>query len=473
MTVPMRRRYLSFGALVAATFILSSPVDAQGDGHGRVEGRVVDSVYRRPLPGVRVIALSTGSQRDTRDSAVTDSVGRYHIDALPAGRYTVGFESPLLDSLEIALPPREASVAPEGTATVDLAVPPAVKLRGAVCSGATLPPETGALFGHVVSAETESPLAGVVVALAWWEREVDRTTLRATSRIRTASVSTDDGGWYRVCGVPTDTWLSLQLQHEGRTGPPLRALIGDTLGIAIRHFSFSMVGSRAIADSGSAGAPGDDAPLAGTAMLGGVVRGIGDNPLSGAEVRVPGTEAVDHTDAQGHYSLRGLPAGTQVLEVRRIGYGATETSVELRSGVSVNRDVRMQRIVNLDSIRVVAKRTRYVEFSKLQEKSVYGGVFLGPEDLEQAHVAMTSDLLWRIPGFRVLGNGPDAIVVSARGGSFRECRANVVVNGAPNWPINDVSPMNVGAIAAYPQGGPPDVYYGGTYCGVILIWTKR
>jgi hypothetical protein len=471
MRIPMRTP-ISFGALIAIACLLARGAHAQSD-RGRVEGTVIDSVYARPLAGVRVLAVGAGSHLDVRDSAVTDSTGRYQIDALPAGRYTVGFESPLLDSLEISLPPREAEVASGASARVDLAMPPAAKLRAAVCSGAPLPAETGAIFGRVVSAETESPLPGAEVSLAWWEREVDRATLRPTSRIRTASVSTDDGGWYRVCGIPTDTWLSVQLQHEGRAGPAIRALVGDTLGVAIRHLSFSASGSRAKPDSGAAAGVGDDAPLSGTAMLGGVVRGIGETPLASAEVRVPGTEAVGYTDAQGRYSLRGLPAGTQVLEVRHIGYGATETSVELRSGVEVTRNVRLQRIVSLDSIRVVAKRTRYAEFSKLQEKSILGGFFLGPEELEQAHAAMTSDLVWRIPGFRVLGNGPDAIVVSARGGSLRACSANVVVNGAPNWPINDINPMMVGAIAAYPQGGPPEYYFGGRHCGMILIWTKR
>ena len=473
MPVAMRRQYSMLGVLVASTFLASNG-GAQGESAGRLEGRVIDSVHARPLVGVRVLALGSGPRVGSRDTAVTDSAGRYHIDALPAGQYTVGFESPLIDSLEIALPPREGNVAPGTTATVDLAVPPAAKLRSAVCSGATLPRETGALFGHVVSAETESPLSGAVVSLAWWEREVDRTTLRANSRIRTASVSTDDDGWYRLCGVPTDTWLSVQLQHEGRAGPAMRALVGDTLGIAILHLSFSTSGSRVIADSATSAAVGDDAPLSGTAMLSGVVRGIGDTPLASAEVRVVGTGAVGHTDAQGRYSLRGLPAGTQLLEVRRIGYGATENPVELRSGVVVTRDVRLQRIVNLDSIRVVAKRTRYSEFSKLRERSILGGSFLGPEELEDVRVAMTSDLVWRIPGFVVVGNGPNAYVVSTRGGgSLSTCRANVVVNGAPNWPINDVSPLKLGAIAAYPQGGPPEYYFGGRFCGMILIWTKR
>ena len=467
-------------AALSLALCLAHPASAQVDRTGRIEGTVTDSVRARPLAGVRVLAVNAGSPADARGAATTDSAGRYRIEALPAGRYMVGFESPLLDSLEIALPGRAGEVTPGGTATVNLAVPSAAKLRSAVCSGAALPKETGAVYGRVVSAETENPLPGTVVALAWWELTVDRTTLRSDSRLRTASDSTDAGGWYRVCGVPTGTWLSLQLQHDGRAGSVIRTIIGDTLGIAIRHLSFSTSGSRADADSGSESPRGGDTPLSGTAKLGGVIRGIGDTPLASAEVRVRGTEAVGYTDASGRYSLGGLPAGTQVMDVRHIGYVAAETSVELRSGAVVTSDVRLQRIVNLDSIRVVARRSRYVEFDKAYNKKSLGGYFLGPEDLEQMRVAMTSDIVWRIPGFRVVGNGPDAIVVGRNGGSLNQCRANVVVNGAPNQPINDVNPFNVGAIAAYSGGGSfGDVseYDTGSprggYCGLILIWTKR
>src|SRR5215212_7620829 len=244
---------------------IARPSHAQADRTGRIDGTVTDSVRARPLAAVRVLAVNAASPADAPASAVTDSAGRFHIDALAAGRYTVGFESPLLDSLEIVLPPRPADVAPGGAATVNLAMPPAKKLRAAVCPGVELPTETGALFGHVVNAETESPLAGAVVALAWWETEVDRTTLRPRSRQRSASVSTDGGGWYRLCGVPTGTFLSLQLQHEGRIGPAFRALVDDTLGIAIRHLSFSATGARANPDSAAEGAPGEDALLSGTA----------------------------------------------------------------------------------------------------------------------------------------------------------------------------------------------------------------
>ena len=130
---------INIGALVALVLCVPHLSHAQTAPRGRIEGVVYDSVHARPLANSNVVAAGTGSQSEVRRGTTTDSTGRYHIDSLPAGRYVVGFESPLLDSLEVAQSPREAVVPPGSTATVDLALPSAAKLRSAVCLGAALP----------------------------------------------------------------------------------------------------------------------------------------------------------------------------------------------------------------------------------------------------------------------------------------------------------------------------------------------
>jgi hypothetical protein len=466
-----------FGA-IALILLLARPAHGQDDRAGRVDGRVTDSTHARPLAGARVVAASTDQRAAVISRATsTDSAGRYSIDSLPAGRYAVGIESPLLDSLEIALSPREVVVAAGQRATIDLALPPATKLRAALCPGVTLPPQTGVMIGHVVDAESESPLPNAVLALSWRERDVDRTTLKPVSRERTAAATTDSSGWYRLCGVPTDTWLSMQLQHMGRSGPVIRTLVGDTLGIAVRYLSFDAASSRPASDSAAPASPsaadGVAPPLlSGTAMLSGVVRGTGDLPLASAEVRVRGARGTSKTDALGRYSLSGLPAGTQVLDVRRVGYGAAELPVELRSGVMVTSDARLQRIVNLDSIRVVATIPRYKEFNAARKNSL-SGVFIGPEELVwRSRVSYASEMFGSIPGYRIYGDGREAQVINGRGTAMNPCKPNVVIDGMEHMSVNDIVPMDIGAIAAYRLGEQvPGEYDEG--CGAILIWTKR
>ena len=115
-------RALSAGAALAVC--ITAPAVAQNDTGGRVEGVVFDSVHARPLASARVVIVGTGMQSEVRREAATDSIGRFHLDSLAPGRYVVGFESALLDSLEVALSPREVNLTTGHVATLDLAFPP-------------------------------------------------------------------------------------------------------------------------------------------------------------------------------------------------------------------------------------------------------------------------------------------------------------------------------------------------------------
>ena len=424
--------------LLASSFFLVRSADAQSDQRGQLEGTVTDSVHTRPLAGVRVVALAADARPDSRRAASTDSLGRYRIDSLRPGRYLVGLESPLLDSLEITLAPREVAVTEGAVATTDLALPPATKLRSAVCSGATLPADRGVLYGHVVDAATEAPLPGAVVTVVWRELSLDRATLRSESILHNASVAADSAGWYRVCGVPTGTWLSFLLQHRNHTGAAVRAIVDDSLGIAIRHLSLDLTGP--VDDTLATNSLTTSANLSGTARLTGVIRGPAGQPLSSAEVWLLGTNASTRSDESGHYTLGELPAGTQVVGVRRVGYSPTEASFELRNNATVNGNVRMERVVILDSVRVVAMRSHYKEFER--RRKLGGGRFIGPEEIDEyTRYPLMSDVL-RMMGFRIVGDGMFATPASRLSGvDGTGCRPNVVVNGIEHQWINDPGPQ--------------------------------
>jgi hypothetical protein len=452
---------------------LTRAAHAQNESSGRIEGVVFDSVHSRPLASAHVVAASTGPRAEVRHEATADSLGRYRIDSLPPGRYAVGFESALLDSLEVALSPREANLTAGRAATLDLALPAAAKLRSAVCLGAAIPPQTGVIFGHVVSAETESPIAGVVVAMVWRDLSVDRTKqLHVTTSERSDSVITDKDGWYRMCGVPTGTWVSMQVRRDHRSGAVLRTRVDDTLGIAVQHLSFS-TSSETTADGGAS------ALLSGTATLTGFVRSTAGTPVASVEVRVRGTQAEGRTDAQGAFTLRELPAGTQQLEVRRIGYAAAEVPVALHPGATTTHDVVLRRVVSLDSMIIVAARPKYPDF--YVHKGAGMGYFLGPEALAKEHVTRTTDYFAKVPGFMVQEGSTRTLVVSSQGpGSLSgDCVATVVIDGMRllEYPptVNYIHWSDVAAIEAYPASmaplAPPEYQIGG--CGGIVIWTKR
>ena len=463
---------LSLAAVVVLSGLAAQAAHAQAVGVGGLGGTVVDSAYGRPLAGVRVVAIGTGVRADARGAVMTDTSGHFRMDSLPAGRYVVGIESPLLDSLEIAPPAREAVVTDGGTTSVELATPSGARLRAAVCPGVSLPPSTGAIYGRVVSAETDGPLAGVSVALQWRELGLDRKTLRLTNGTSGASVTTDAGGWYLVCGVPTGTWIEMELQHQGRVNPVVRTLVNDTVGVAIRHLSFAASSAQPIV---VASTPRVKLPppalLSGRAKLAGVVRDTFDLPVASAEVAVRGTVGRTRTDSIGRFALAALPAGTHMLEVRRVGYAVAERPVELRADTAMTVNVRMQRVVNLDSMRVVAIESRYTEFEQRRRTNLFGR-FLGEKEMEwQRRMPYTSDIIEKFPMFRVVGDGPKARVISNAYGL--PCKVNVVVDGAEHQEINDTPAFIIGVMELYPYGGmmPPEIM--DSWCGAIVIWTKR
>jgi len=296
--------------------------------------------------------------------------------------------------------------------------------------------------------------------------------VRAITRQHSEAVVTDDDGWYRMCGVPTGAWVSIQIQHDGRAGQVVRALVDDTLGIAIQHLSLSR-SSEATAENAAS------TPMSGTATLTGIVRGTGGAPVALAEVRVRNTRADARTDASGAFTIGGLPAGSQQLEVRHLGYAVAERTVELRSGATTTINMVLRRIVNLDSVIIVASRPRYPDF--YTHKTSGFGRFLGPEELAKQHVSRTSDIIRKIPGFIVEERGYRATVSSAQGMSHSGgCPVTIVIDGNrvpfDNGPsVNDFPPSEVGAIEAYPASmamlAPPEYGIGG--CGGIVIWTKR
>jgi len=332
---------LSFAlSTLAALTLLSAPLGAQGT--GRIEGTITDSIHAAPLANANVLAVRVEPEPSVSSGVATDARGRYRIDSLAAGRYMVEFASPLLDSLEITLPPREVSVV-EGKATrVAFALPSGRTLRLAACPGLTLDSETGAVVGRLVDADTDRPLAGAKVVVAWQDISVDRKTLTPAVVERTGAVASDSLGRYRLCGVPTGSWLAIQVQADGRSGSPIRLQVPDSAGVAVRHLSISSSSARPIDDSASVAAADTvpPPPLTGTALISGVVRGVGGLPLSGAQVRVVGARGTALSDERGRFELRDLPAGTQVLEAKRIGYLLAQQPVELRAARQIAQDLR-------------------------------------------------------------------------------------------------------------------------------------
>jgi 5-hydroxyisourate hydrolase-like protein (transthyretin family) len=468
-------RHLALFALLAG----ARPLAAQSTASASVEGTVTDSVHAKPAAGAMVFLTRTSPEPSEFRSVITDARGRFHFDTLSAGRYSISYATEYLDSLGVSMPARELTLVEGQRVRADFAMPSGATLRAAACPGLTLPRGRGAVVGQVTDADTDRPLATAHVMVSWTDLAVDSAFHPVTTE-GGGDVAVDSLGRYRLCGVPTDTWLQLQVQDSGRAGSVITLSVGDAGGVMVRDLSLSDESARSLAslDSIAKAAASDTTVtpplLTGTATIAGIVRGPSGLPLPDAQVRIRDAAGTARTDSSGRFTLVNQPAGSQLLETRRVGYLLGQVPVELRSGRTTEATVTLTRIVNLDSVLVTARRARYSEFEQRRHNGF--GRYFDESEIEKKHPIETSDLFRMLPGFRVQGYGLDARIMSTRGmislGGNGGCATNVVIGNIQHQEINLLNPDDIGAIEAYPGPAGAPLQYDSA-CGVIVIWMKR
>jgi hypothetical protein len=189
---------LFFGTSLGAQAFASAGGAARAA--GAVSGTVYDSLARTPLRGAVVQLVSDDPDNAVVRTAVTDSVGRFAIDSVPDGRYTIGFLDDRLDSLGIEPPLRSVVVRSEREARTALAIPSPARLRDAVCGmprAVARADSAAVVIGFVRHAQTRAPLAQARVTLRWVQLSFARSgTTRALAQM---TAVTGDDGWFALC----------------------------------------------------------------------------------------------------------------------------------------------------------------------------------------------------------------------------------------------------------------------------------
>jgi hypothetical protein len=491
-------------AVSAVSLVLSGALAAPQSPKGRLEGTVKGTLASRPLGGVQVLLVRLESDTSHTYSTRVDGRGRFHVDSLPTGHYLVQVSHPTLDSLDMALPTDRLVISDGRTTRSDLLLPSGAVLRDMVCPGVALGPEKAVVAGRVVDADTDAPIAGAKVVVEWTAITIDRKKHKIITERRSGAASTNRLGEYRLCGVPADQSLEVQVQHKERVGAAMHFGVSREEGVVVRDFSLSMrfaptlaaldsleelLTARAAADSaiiadaasvGSASSADSTPPelaLTGTAILSGTVRAaMSGQPVSGAEVRVRDARPFTTTDDAGRFVLSGLPPGTQVLVVRKLGYALGEIPVDLRPDARREESVRLGRAFALDSVRVLAKRPPLAEFEYNRRTNLFGH-FLTLSEIQRSQAKKTSDLLPRLGGYVEMGRGRYVKMMAVQPGppGSVPCRgANVVIDGTEfGWDVNDVAPNQIAGIELYKDAASAPLKYAGRAdCGLIVIWLR-
>lgn len=446
-------------------------------------GVVFDSLHNTPL------ADATVSIEGTARMSTTTRLGIFLLDSIPPGSRQLRVDHPVLDSIGVAMVTAPFDIADGQSATLQLAIPSARSLIEVSCPAARRNLGPGAVIGRLLDADTEEPVAGARVSVAWLEMSLN-AGLRKIPRVREA-LSTADG-MFRICGLPAGYEGTLQAAFKGVTTSEVRVKDeGDLLVVQGLKIGNPNTVVAAATDSAavrrqkeaSTGPQFSAATLqTGNAVVKGRVVNAGGQPVVGARIDVLGTPGATLTKENGEFQIAGLPSGTQSLVVRQIGFAPEERAVELSTRAPAEVNITMARPATMLNT-VVVKADRDVGLERIgftQRKKMGGGYHLDGDQISKRAPNMLTDLFRTIPGLRVVpaGNGIDYTVESAR-----QVTGNCVryyIDGAPFEAVfpGDIDrmmpPNEIAAVEVYNGISVPAQFQaaGQSSCAAIVIWSK-
>jgi len=467
-------------ALCVAPAILSAQQSGKQP-QATVTGVAVDSVRGGYLRGA-IVSVS-----GTTLSAMTDSMGRFRIDSVPAGSRYLEVMHPLLDSLALIVRSPERDIAAGSHMSFVLSVPSAKTIVATKCGPADLARGPAALIGTVQDADTETPARGAAVSVEWTDYQLSKKDVARRPQRRVATVRPD--GTYRVCGIPSDLITGAVAYRGADSTSAVPVNFGNGIGVV----SFHLPASEAVAVSNPASPATPLSPTApavvravpkGKAILNGKIIDGSGAPLSGARVALEADDAATTSDSKGQFSLSGLRSGTRSLSVRRLGFEALEVPVDLSSQSARNVTVTMSRYVPvLDEVRVTAVRELGLQRVGFSARQAAGnGKFYSPQDISTRNPQKLNALLETAPYLRM---GTDADGNRYVTGRLNGC-VKYYVDGHP-WftgsdndpqmsPDNFLSGAELAGLEIYDElSAPPEfpnVSSHGANCAVVVVWTK-
>ena len=458
-----------------------------------LRGVAYDSLHGRPLAGafVGIVGMNV--------SAISDSAGRFVLPSVPKGTHRVVMQHDVLDAIGLSAAGARAVLNNEGDSVI-VAVPSFATLWRAACGrDAPASADSGFVFGTVLRGGR--PVPGAVVNASWLDLSMD-STRAVRQKQKVMEVDADSSGNFSLCGVPTNTGLSLRPNLGSSFGVWTDLAPLDKERIARRDLTIVSVTPMRF-----------DVPTS-TAFTGRVHRDSTDSPLADADVIIADLGLSGSTNARGEFRITGVTPGTHTVQVRKIGYAFTEQRIDFGSE-SVDRKLVMSRITTLDSVKVSASSySPNDEAMRLfdENRKIGLGKFFTRADLERGKDRRMSDLLGQLQGTKVqTGSGGQGWLLSSRGttksismnarGTSSSCDApkqdepnarnmapcptacypHVYLDGVDVSPsevpnLNRFTPEQLEGIEYYagPAQVPPQYNrLNKAFCGVIVLHTRR
>ncbi len=343
------------------------------------------------------------------------------------------------------------------------------------CPGLDYDNETG-LAGLVRGANETVTIPNAFVVASWTDADGARNTRSAESGL---------DGVYVMCGLPTNTQLSVRAGFADYSSEvtTVRIESGPPAG-----WDFEIeVDDEAL--RGDAAFPGR--------IVGTVIDRRTDRPIESAELELAGDNVTRLSDGNGRFLFRDLSPGVYRLVVNHITYDRMEQIVN----VPGNRTVEVRFNLSLDPIELEPLVVTVVRDRRLERRGYYdrreigeqvgNGVFFNIEEIQKLMPSRVTNLLQWVPGVRIdcsAGAYNCSIIMSRgtpglRGGGQTGCvNANVYLDGVRVVRDNQTSPQSIDAFVSpadivgmevYRSASEVPAEFSGSVgqCGAIVIWT--
>jgi hypothetical protein len=474
--------------ILAAAFATASasaqqvPPPVATGGHGVISGAVIDSVRGGLLIGGMVAVEGLGK------IGITDSVGVFVIDSVPPGEYRLAVLDDLLDTLSLSVVSPNVRVEAADTIYLVLALPSPETIVAAKCGPGPFPGGGAALVGLVIDAETERRVSGASVVLAWSDVQASREVgVRTIPRQR--STTTAEDGSFKICGLSNDIRAELMAWNDADTtaavpfsfvnpqlamrtlalpgGPPAGAAADTTAPMA-------QPGGQAVAQQDTPGG------RRGRATISGKVTTLGGTPIAGARVSLAGAEGAALTNERGEFVLRGQPAGTQSVLVRRLGFEPAQFAMNLSPTRPTEVSVELPEFVPVLSTVVVRARMDValdrVGFTRRQKAGM--GRYMMLEDIDRRRAIRLVDLLAEFPMLRAVSTGGTNRQITGRSRGLSTNCVNFYVDGivwlGDDSPTDFMHPQEIGAIEVYTAATTPAEFARSlSACETVALWTRH
>ena len=223
----------------------------------------------------------------------------------------------------------------------------------------------------------------------------------------------------------------------------------------------------------------------GAAVIDGTVSDTNLVSLSDATASILGSSVHVTTGANGRFRINGLHAGEYILVVHRLGFKPVSASVQIAGADTLRMAFPLQPIATaLDTVSIIGERmtARLSDFD--QRKKEGFGHFITAAEIELRGSVFMADVFRTQLSVEIADDGHGRQrLMNTRGMTgllgTGVCPFQVFVDGVLQPPAPDINilvkPSEVAGVEIYSGGATIPLQYkttAGSFCGVILIWTK-